>query len=165
VLLQRRVSFLIYLRDVWFWFDHFRPSLHCFSRRLFNTSDRFAFIASKRTSHRRSISSISPFISLLKLFRLSNDGIERELRLAVTIKQQRLALGAPGVRVVRAPEGDHLHQSAVLDKRAENAGVSVGQFFVGVTDESALSGRGVVGDVRAKAALAASRQFTSSSVM
>ena len=43
----------------------------------------------------------------------------------------------------------------MLQKRAKNSGVSVGEFFLGVADETALSGRGVVGDVRAESTLAA----------
>src|SRR5580765_9063942 len=80
----------------------------------------------------------------------TNDGVEGGLGLAVAIKQERLAVAAPGVRIIHAPERHHLHGVAVLDERVENSRVGVGQLFVDVTDQTALRGCSIVRDVRAK---------------
>src|ERR1041384_72256 len=87
------------------------------------------------------------------LLYLTDDRGEGSLRLTVAIKQERLALRAPGVRVVRAPKRYELHGVAMLEERAENSRVGIGQLFLGVADEATLSRSGVVANVRAEATL------------
>src|SRR5512134_1175243 len=89
--------------------------------------------------------------------RLRDDGVESGLGLTVDVEQERFATPSPGVRVIGAPERDHLDVFVVLEECTENTRVSLGQLAIGIADQASLGGRGVVRDVGPKTALTALR--------
>jgi len=62
-----------------------------------------------------------PLLGRRRFLRLRDDGREGALGLAVTVEEQRLAMGAPGVGVVRPPKRDDFHLLVVLQERPEEA--------------------------------------------
>jgi hypothetical protein len=52
--------------------------------------------------------------------------LEGRLGFAVAIKEERPTAATPGVGIIRTPEGDYFHGVAMLEKGAENTGVSFG---------------------------------------
>jgi hypothetical protein len=89
------------------------------------------------------------------LFCFSENGIERRLWFIVGIEQQRAALCAPGNSIIHSPESNDLYGVVVFQECAEQVRVLVSEPAIGIVDQAALGGGGIIGDIRPGIALAA----------